>query len=166
GLLQNILRDPPANQTVSGLGKQAGRQVVQRGEVVKQYTAGTVRPFGLNPDLRADLLCHLFMCLCLPVQPQHPTQPVPAAQKALPESGSSRVVLVPEVGDLSAVNLAGQRRHSRKSETLQPQHLLVFPAALCMLRSAVPGLPAQNCIELLPVLLRVKPIAGPAVPDD
>ena len=106
------------------------------------------------------------MCLCLPVQPQHPTQPVPAAQKALPESGSSRVVLVPEVGDLSAVNLAGQRRHSRKSETLQPQHLLVFPAALCMLRSAVPRLPAQNCIELLPVLLRVKPIAGPAVPDD
>ena len=46
-----VFREIAADDVPSGLGKQAGRQVVQRSEVVKQHTAGTVRPLGLNPAI-------------------------------------------------------------------------------------------------------------------
>ena len=84
-LVQNIRCDAPGVDPLSRLGKQAGAQIVQGSQIVKQNAVGTVRPFDLDADLRADQFGQFPVGIRGPVQAERPSQPALSAQEAVPQ---------------------------------------------------------------------------------
>ena len=66
-LMQDVIHNFTADEVPAGFGEQAGAQIIQCGQVVKQYAARAVRPLDLDADLRADDLCQFPVLLCFTI---------------------------------------------------------------------------------------------------
>ena len=82
-------------RSLACLRTQAGAQIIQCSQIVKQNSIGAIRSFDLDPDFRADQSGQFSMGIHGSFQAKRTAQPALPAQKSVPQLYRRTIILIP-----------------------------------------------------------------------